>query len=216
MFINDNIQAAIFDLDGTLVDSMWVWNQIDIDYLNGKGHEVPHNFKNEISHLSFLQTAEYVKNRFDISDPVEKILDDWHKMAFNFYANKVKVKKGVIQFLDMLKSKNIKIALATSNSTPLLEACLKNNGIYNYFDSITITDEVSRGKNFPDVYLLAAKKLNVLPENCIVFEDIIPAVKGAKAANMTVIAVRDESSIDDEDELIKLSDKYINSYLELI
>ena len=203
MFINDNIQAAIFDLDGTLVDSMWVWNQIDIDYLNGKGHEVPHNFKNEISHLSFLQTAEYVKNRFDISDPVEKILDDWHKMAFNFYANKVKVKKGVIQFLDMLKSKNIKIALATSNSTPLLEACLKNNGIYNYFDSITITDEVSRGKNFPDVYLLAAKKLNVLPENCIVFEDIIPAVKGAKAANMTVIAVRDESSIDDEDELIK-------------
>lgn len=216
MFINNNIQAAIFDLDGTLVDSMWVWNQIDIDYLNEKGHEVPHNFKNEISHLSFLQTAEYVKNRFDISDPVEKILDDWNKMAFNFYANKIKLKEGVVQFLDMLKSKNIKIALATSNSTPLLEACLKNNGIYDYFDSITITDEVSRGKNFPDVYLLAAKKLNVSPENCIVFEDIIPAVKGAKAANMIVIAVRDESSIDDKDELTKLSDKYINSYLELI
>lgn len=216
MFINNNIQAAIFDLDGTLVDSMWVWNQIDIDYLKGKGHEVPHNFKNEISHLSFLQTAEYVKNRFDISDPVEKILDDWNKMAFNFYANKIKLKEGVVQFLDMLKSKNIKIALATSNSTPLLEACLKNNGIYDYFDSITITDEVSRGKNFPDVYLLAAKKLNVSPENCIVFEDIIPAVKGAKAANMIVIAVRDESSIDDKDELTKLSDKYINSYLELI
>ena len=93
---------------------------------------------------------------------------------------------------------------------------MTTNGNYTYYDSITITDEVSRGKNFPDVYLLAAKKLNVLPENCIVFEDIIPAVKGAKAANMTVIAVRDESSIDDEDELIKLSDKYINSYLELI
>ncbi len=137
-------------------------------------------------------------------------------MAFNFYANKVKLKEGVIQFLDMLKSKNIKIALATSNSIPLLEACLKNNGIYDYFDSITITDEVSRGKNFPDVYLLAAKKLNVSPENCIVFEDIIPAVKGAKAANMIVIAVRDESSIDDKDELTKLSYKYINSYLELI
>lgn len=216
MFINNNIQAAIFDLDGTLIDSMWVWNQIDIDYLKGKGHEVPHDFKNEISHLSFLQTAEYVKNRFDISDPVEKILDDWLKMAFNFYANKVKLKEGVVQFLDMLKSKNIKIALATSNSTPLLEACLKNNGIYDYFDSITITDEVSKGKNFPDVYLLAAKKLNVSPENCIVFEDIIPAVKGAKAANMIVIAVKDESSLDDKDELTKLSDKYINSYRELI
>ena len=71
-----------------------------MDYLKEKGHEVPHNFKNEISHLSFLQTAEYVKNRFDISDPIEKILDDWHKMAFNFYANKVKLKEGVIQFLE--------------------------------------------------------------------------------------------------------------------
>ena len=216
MLIHNNIQAAIFDLDGTLVDSMWVWSQIDIDYLGSKGHELPDNLKSEISHLSFSQTAEYFKKRFDISDSVEKILDDWHEMAFNFYANKVKLKDGVKEFLNKLKSENIKIALATSNSTPLLEACLKNNGIYDYFDSITITDEVSRGKNFPDVYLLAAEKLNVSPESCIVFEDIIPAVQGAKAANMTVVAVQDEASINDKEELIQLSDKYITSYLELI
>lgn len=216
MFTHNNIQAVIFDLDGTLIDSMWIWAQIDVDYLKKKGHEVPSNLKDEISHLSFLQTAEYFKKKFDISDPVEKILEDWHKMSFDFYANKVKLKEGVIPFLDMLKSKNIKIALATSNSIPLLEACLKNNGIYDYFDSITITDEVSRGKNFPDVYLLAAKKLNVSPENCIVFEDIIPAVKGAKAANMTVVAVKDETSINDKEELSNLADKYIDSYLELL
>lgn len=216
MLIHNNIQAAIFDLDGTLVDSMWVWSQLDIDYLGSKGHELPDNLKSEISHLSFSQTAEYFKKRFDISDSVEKILDDWHEMAFNFYANKVKLKDGVKEFLNKLKSENIKIALATSNSTPLLEACLKNNGIYDYFDSITITDEVSRGKNFPDVYLLAAEKLNVSPESCIVFEDIIPAVQGAKAANMTIVAVQDEASINDKEELIQLSDKYITSYLELI
>lgn len=216
MFIHNNIQAVIFDLDGTLVDSMWVWNQIDIEYLRKKGHTVPENLKEEISHLSFLQTAEYFKKRFDLSDSVEEILEDWHKMSFDFYANKVKLKDGVKQFLDMLKSKNIKIALATSNSTPLLEACLKNNGIYDYFDSITVTDEVSRGKNFPDVYLLAAQKVNASPENCAVFEDIIPAVKGAKSANMTVVAVKDEASILDKEELCKLADKYIDSYLELL
>ncbi|HCW53159.1 MAG TPA: HAD family hydrolase [Clostridium sp.] len=214
--MHNNIQAVIFDLDGTLVDSMWVWNQIDIEYLRKKGHTVPENLKDEISHLSFLQTAEYFKKRFDLSDSVEEILEDWHKMSFDFYANKVKLKEGAKDFLDMLKSKNIKIALATSNSIPLLETCLKNNGIYDYFDSITVTDEVSRGKNFPDVYLLAAQKVNASPENCIVFEDIIPAVKGAKSANMTVVAVKDETSILDKEELCKLADKYIDSYLELL
>lgn len=216
MLINNNIKAAIFDLDGTLVDSMWVWDQIDFEYLHSKGHDVPANLKSEISHLSFAQTAEYFKKRFNLEDSIDTILDDWHKLAFSFYANKVSVKDGVKEFLDKLKSKNIKIGLATSNSIPLLEACLKNNEIYDYFDAITITDEVSRGKNFPDVYLLAAQKLDVSPENCVVFEDIIPAVQGAKSAGMKVIAIKDDVSINDKDELIKLSDKYIDSFLELI
>lgn len=212
----ENIKGAIFDLDGTLVDSMWVWSQIDVDYLKSKGHTMPENLNSEICHLSFTQTANYFKKRFNLSDPIENILDDWHNMAFHHYSENVKLKDGVKQFLDKLKEKNIKIALATSNSIPLLEACLKNNGIYDYFDSITTTDEVSNGKNCPDVYLLAAKKLNVEPADCIVFEDILPAIKGAKAANMTVVAVHDKHSLNDLNEIIQTSDKYINSYFELV
>ena len=212
----ENIKGAIFDLDGTLVDSMWVWSQIDTDYLKSKGHKVPENLNSEICHLSFAQTANYFKERFNLSDSIETISNDWHNMAFKHYSENVKLKNGVKQFLDKLKEKNIKIALATSNSIPLLEACLKNNGIYDYFDSITTTDEVSNGKNCPDVYLLAANKLNVKPAECVVFEDILPAIKGAKAANMTVIAVHDEHSSKDLDKIIETSDKYINSYLELI
>lgn len=212
----ENIKGAIFDLDGTLVDSMWVWSQIDVDYLKSKGHAMPENLNSEICHLSFTQTANYFKERFNLSDSIENILEDWHNMAFHHYSENVKLKDGVKQFLDKLNKKNIKIALATSNSKPLLEACLKNNGIYDYFDSITTTDEVSNGKNCPDVYLLAAKKLNVEPANCIVFEDILPAIKGAKAANMTVVAVHDKHSLNDLDEIIQTSDKYINSYFELV
>lgn len=211
-----NIKAVIFDLDGTLVDSMWVWSQIDVDYLNLKGYDMPDDLRNDIVHLSFSQTAVYFKQRFNLRDSIKQILEDWHNMAFNHYANNVKLKSGVRDFLNYLKSCNIKIALATSNSFPLLKACLENNEIYNYFDSITTTDEVHNGKNCPDVYLLAANKLGVNPENCLVFEDILPAIQGAKAANMKVIAVRDEECLDSKDDLLKYADKYINSFVELL
>ena len=213
--LND-IKAAIFDLDGTLVDSMWVWAQIDIDYLKQKGYSMPENLRSEIVHLSFSQTAIYFKEKFNLDDSIEKISKDWHDMAFNHYSNNVKLKLGVKDFLNNLKSLKIKIALATSNSIPLLEACLKNNGIYDYFDSITTTDEVSNGKDCPDVYLLAADKLGINPKDCLVFEDILPAIQGAKAANMKVIAVKDDECLDSKEALLKYADKYIHSFEELL
>ena len=211
-----DIKGVIFDLDGTLVDSMWVWSQIDVDYLKAKGYSMPENLRNEISHLSFSQTAIYFKEKFNLDDSIEKISIDWHDMAFNHYSNNVKLKSGVKDFLNNLKFFKIKIALATSNSITLLEACLKNNGIYDYFDSITTTDEVSNGKDCPDVYLLAAKKLGINPKNCLVFEDILPAIQGAKAANMKVIAVEDDECVDSKEDLIRYSDKYIHSFLDLL
>ena len=213
--LND-IKGVIFDLDGTLVDSMWVWTQIDVDYLKMKGYSMPENLRSEIVHLSFSQTAVYFKEKFNINDSIEKISEDWHNMAFNHYSNNVKLKLGVKDFLNRLKSFKVKIALATSNSIPLLEACLKNNGIYEYFDSITTTDEVSNGKNCPDVYLLAADKLGIKPKDCLVFEDILPAIKGAKAANMKVIAVKDDECLNSKEELLKYADKYIHSFSELL
>ena len=213
--LND-IKGAIFDLDGTLVDSMWVWSQIDIDYLKMKGYSMPENLRNEISHLSFSQTAVYFKEKFNLDDSIEKILEDSHNMAYNHYSTNVKLKSGVKDFLNHLQSLKIKIALATSNSIPLLEACLKNNGIYEYFDSITTTDEVSNGKDCPDVYLLAANKLGINPKDCLVFEDILPAIHGAKAANMKVIAVEDAECLDSKEDLLKYADKYIHSFEELL
>ena len=210
----NNIKAAIFDLDGTLVDSMWVWEQIDIDFLKSKGYTPPKDLKDDITHLTFNQTAEYFKNRFNLSDSIDEITDTWHNMAYSFYSSKVKLKPGVISFLNKLKSLDIKIGLATSNSIPLLEATLKNNGIYHLFDAITVTEEVKKSKENPDVYLLCANKLNVAPENCIVFEDIIAAVKGAKLAGMRVIGVYDKASEDQEELLSKACDKYIYDYNE--
>lgn len=212
----NNIKAAIFDLDGTLIDSMWVWEQIDIDYLKEKGHTLPLNLKDKINHLSFNQTALYFKEAFKLDDSVEIIMNDWNTMAYTHYSKNIILKEGVLDFLKRLKSSGMKIGLATSNSVPLLEAVLKNNNIYSFFDSITTTSEVTRGKDHPDVYLLAAERLGVAPTNCMVFEDIIPAIIGAKAANMKTIAIYDESAKHDKDELINLADQYINNYNEII
>ena len=211
-----DIKAAIFDLDGTLIDSMWIWEKIDTDYLINKGYTKPENLKDEIGHLSFEQTAIYFKNKFNISDTVEEIMKEWHSMAVAHYTKDVKLKPGAKDFLIKLKTMNIKIGLATSNSQELLKAALEANGIYELFDSITTTDEVARGKNFPDVYLLSSEKLGVKPHECVVFEDILPAVQGAKAAGMKVIAVYDESSEQDKDKVISLANSYIESYLDIV
>ena len=211
-----NIQGAIFDLDGTLIDSMWIWEQIDVDYLSKIGHELPNNLKDEINHLSFQETANYFKNRFKIEDSVEEIQNTWHDMAYYHYNTNVTLKPGVMTFLKYLKENDIKVGLATSNSLELLTAALHSTGIEKYFDAITITDEVKKGKNNPDVYLLAAKKLGVDPTKCIVFEDILEAVNGAKLANMKVVAVHDKAAEYQREMLISTADKYIVDFSELI
>ena len=210
-----NIKAAIFDLDGTLIDSMWVWGKIDEDYFRSRNMDSPKNLKSQIEHLSFDEAAAYFKSTLNISDTIEEIQKEWTDFAYVEYLNNVKLKPGVVEFLSLLKTLGIKIGLATSNNKFLLEAGLKSNGIYHYFDSITLTSEVSRGKNFPDVYLLAAQRLGVNPDECVVFEDILPAVKGAKAAGMKVVGVYDDFSKDQKEDIITHADMYIIEYHEL-
>lgn len=210
-----NFEAAIFDMDGTLVDSMWIWEKIDIEFLNDRNLEFPNDLRKSIEHLSFAECAHYFKKRFNLSEDIDTIMNIWNDMAFDHYKYDVKLKPGAKEYLSFLKSSGIKLALATSNSEKLLEVVLKRNQIFEYFDTIVTTSEVSRGKDFPDIYLLAAKKLNVYPENCIVFEDILPAVMGAKAAGMTVVGVQDDYSEKDKKLIMERADHYINGYSEL-
>lgn len=210
-----NIKAAIFDLDGTLIDSMGVWCKIDIDFLKKRNKAVPNNLKKEIDHLTFEECANYFKNTFNLKESPESIMKEWNDMAYSEYSNNIKLKNGVKTFLNLLKSKNIKIGLATSNTLSLVEIVLKNNGIYDLLDSITTISEVKRGKNFPDIYLLAANKLNTSPKECIVFEDILPAIEGAKSAGMKVVGVYDYYSKDYTKNIKAKSDYYINKYDDL-
>lgn len=211
-----NIKGAIFDMDGTLIDSMWVWNKIDVDYLSKRNILLPSDLRENIEHLSFDETAEYFKNRFKLIDTTEEIKNEWNEMAYCEYAHTVELKPYAKEYLSLLKSYGIKIGLATSNCNALVEVVLKKHNIYNFFNTITTTNEVDKSKNFPDVYLLAAKRLDIIPQSCIVFEDIFPAIIGAKAANMKTVAVYDSYSQMQWHQMTKLSDYSIKGYDELI
>ena len=116
----ENIKAVLFDLDGTLVDSMWVWKDIDIEYLGKFGHALPDGLQNEIEGMSFSETAVYIKNKFQIPDPVEKMKADWNRMAWDKYTYEVPLKDGALEFLDHCHKNDIRLGIATSNSLSLI------------------------------------------------------------------------------------------------
>lgn len=211
-----NINAVIFDLDGTLVDSMWMWKAIDVEYLSRFGIDLPKNLQREIEGMSFSETAVYFKERFLLEPSVEEIKDAWNEMAYEKYTNEVPLKQGALKFLQYLKENNIKTGIATSNSRELASAVLKGLDVEQYFDAVHTSCEVAKGKPSPDIYLYVAKKLSVEPENCLVFEDIPQGILAGKNANMKVCAVWDEFSVPIEEEKKRLADYFIKSFDEVI
>jgi len=211
----NNIEAVIFDLDGTLVDSMWMWREIDVEYLSQFDIEVPSDLQQAVEGMSFSETAQYFKERFNLPDPVEVIKMEWNKMAWDKYGNEVPLKKGVIEFLEELRSRGIKTGIATSNSKELVEHVLKSLNITEYFDSVRTSCEAKKGKPAPDIYLLVANDLQVDPKDCLVFEDLALGIMAGKGAGMRVCTVFDPYSEDDRDRKRELADYYIDTYFDI-
>lgn len=212
----NNINAVLFDLDGTLVDSMWMWRDIDIEYLDRFGIELPEDLQSKIEGMSFSETAVYFKNRFAISDSLEQIKEEWNRMAREKYLNEVPLKEGALELLQYLKENEIQAGIATSNSRELVDLVIKKLGITEYFGSIRTSCEVERGKPSPDIYLLVSKDLGVKAEECLVFEDIISGIKAGKNAGMKVCAVYDSYSEPMDVTKKALADYYINSFKEIL
>lgn len=214
--ILDNFDAIIFDLDGTLVDSMWIWKDIDIEYLSRFGIAYNEKLQSEIEGKSFTETAIYFKENFGITDTIEKIKSDWNEMAYLKYKEQVSLKTGALEFLKLLKEKGKKLGIATSNSTQLTEVCLNSLNISSLFDVVITGSDIKTGKPAPDIYLENAKRLKVLPERCLVFEDIPVGIMAGKNAGMKTCAVADEYSRDLTDEKLELSDYSIIDYKDFI
>lgn len=211
-----NKDAVIFDLDGTLVDSMRIWRDIDVEYLGRYKIALPETLQSEIEGMSFTETAYYFKERFQLEDSVDTIKNDWNEMTRYKYINEVPLKNGVREFLELCSKRNLKLAIASSNSIELIKGILTAHNIVHYFSIIKSACDVGKGKPAPDIYLKVAEELNTEPHKCLVFEDIIPGIMAGKAAGMVVCAIEDAYSTQQREEKIKMADYFIEDYFQLV
>lgn len=210
------ISGAIFDMDGTILDSIGVWDKIDSDYLSARGIEVPEDYARTISSMTSIECARYSKSRFNLPDSEEELIAEWEERALYEYKNNLSLKPGAKEYIEKLKGEGVKIALATSSSKKLYEAAMKHCGIFDLFDAFLSTDETKCGKGEKDVYIKAAELLGVPIEDCVIFEDVPHAVIGAKKSGARVYAVYDGRWRDDEEMLVNIADGYIKSFNELL
>ena len=209
-------EAAIFDLDGTLIDSMGMWGEIDIEYLEKFGIEVPKNLQRDLEGLRFTEVAEYFRERFGITDSVEEIGQTWIDMAEYKYRHDIPLKPGARELIRKMSENGVRMAIASSNHLRLIEEILRIHGISEYFDTITTCDDVTANKPEPDVYLYTAEKLGTSPSSCIVFEDIPIGIQSGKRAGMTVAAVYDTYSENVREQKEMEADFFIQDYYELL
>lgn len=209
-------KAVIFDMDGTLLDSMWMWKQIDVEYLARFGIQVPLQLEREIEGKSYTETATYFKERFALKQSVEEIKKDWYEMTVEKYRTEVVYKPGAEKFLNELKAKKIRTAIATSNSIDLVKAVSDSLRLEQYIDFVCTGCSVPKGKPAPDVYLKAAEELDVKPSECLVFEDVPMGIMAGKNAGMKVCAVEDAFSRSQEETIRSLADYYIRDYNEVL
>ena len=211
----EGIKACFFDMDGTIIDSMWMWKDIDIRFLGERGIELPGDLQKRIEGKSFSETAVFFKEEFALSESLDEIKSIWNDMAMEAYCNRVQLKEGVLEFLNELKAKGIRTGIATSNSYELAIGCLKALDVEKYFDTVVTGCCVGVGKPAPDIYLKCANDCQVNPNDCLVFEDVMAGIESGHNAGMKVCAVYDEYSRSTDDLKKQTADYYINSFKEI-
>lgn len=212
----NNIEAVIFDVDGTLIDSMWVWKRIDDLFLEKYELEEPEGFHEGMEGKSYSETADYFLELFpSLPHTRQELEDEWFEMAFEIYTTQMELKKGAFEFIQTLHANGIKLGIATSNNRELAEGTLKHCGIFEMLDSVWTSGEAKAGKPDPAVYLCVAEDLKVKPEHCLVFEDVPMGILAGKNAGMKVCAVEDDFSKPQEAKKRALADFYIRDYEDI-
>ncbi len=209
-------KGAIFDLDGTLLDSMHIWHDVDEEFFRRRNLKVTPEYIEVIKNMHLKAAAVYTKEKYGIKESIDEIVDEWLDLCAQGYLNNVDLKDGVFEYLKMLYENGIKMSFATASEKQVCEDVLKKHGIFDFFSTYAYVSEINIGKTEPDIYLLAAERMGLNSQDCIVFEDIIEGVRGAKKGEFTVCGVYDKSSAQDEEEIREIADYYINSFEELL
>ena len=209
------IKAAIFDMDGTILDSMGIWENLMGDYLVEKGYAPKDDLKAKVRDLCLFQSAELVKDEYGIDEDSSKIIDELNKKIENYYFYDVVAKDGAKEFLQMLEDKDIKMCVATATDRYLAEAALKRTGLFKFFKNIFVCADMGFGKERPDIYYKAAEFMGENVDDTIVFEDAAYAVKTAVKAGFTVFGIEDKYAQSQREEIKATAHFYISNYREM-
>ena len=211
----NKISAAIFDLDGTLIDSMPIWNDLSFNFLTARGVTPKPDLRDRVSTMFLRESSQYVVDEYNLDCTADDVLDFMHEQIDNFYINLVPPKEDVIPFLERLKNAGIKMCVATATERRLAIPALEHNGMLGYFDEIFTCAELGVSKRDPLVFEKALEHLGTEKKETYVFEDSYHAVETAAKAGFPVAAVCDQSAADKEKELREISKVFFYKYKEL-
>ncbi len=215
MVTSDDFEAAIFDLDGTLVDSNRVWEKNRRRIYEKKGKYISRKEACDMASMNYDEVYEYIRGK-GVETTVEDIKKEFNRLAVYEYRNNIFLKPHAAEFLKFLRAKGKRTALATASPKELYEPVLRHNNVYGMFDVFVTTEEAGREKDFPDVYLLAASKLGVYPDSCAVFEDVLKGIISARDAGMTTVGVYDKYSEKDIVTMREIADRFIMDFAEMM
>lgn len=208
------LQGVIFDMDGTLLDTMYYWEHVGEVYLRRLGKEPEPGLGQIMLPLSMEEGAEYLRTHYELDLTVEEIMQGIRVVCDDFYRDTADFKPGAREFLAKLKEHSIPFALATATDRDQVELVMNRLGVLNDFQCILTSGEVGNSKTEPDIYLKAAALMGVSPEHTWVFEDAVHAATTAKRAGFHVVGIYDDTSADMEQEIRALSDCYIHDFLD--
>lgn len=213
---NREIKAIIFDLDGTLIDSTFVWREVDKEFFGRRNREIPPTYLEDIAHVGLPEAAILTRTKYGVKESQEEILKEWHDSVAYKYEHQIQLKPFAKEYLDYLKKNNIKLAIATASQPDLYEPCLKRLGVFDYFITIADVNKVHAGKSSVKLYNYVADILGEKPENIAVFEDIYVGLKTAYENGFLSIAVDDVNSRKDDELKQKYSHLFIKSFEDMI
>ena len=210
MKLDFNTKLVIFDLDGTLLDSMQAWHDIDVQFFKNHNMDVPSDYHTMIAHMNLAMIAKYTKETYNFSETEEEIISNWYEMASEIYANEVTLKPGALEFLENLKQNGVKMAVATANDEPIYLPCLKRLNILHYFSYINDINKCGKNKDNPKIFTDINEALNISIENTYVAEDTIKAINTAKDAGYMILAVKEKTVYEDAKKAV--ADIYIEDF----
>ena len=203
---------AIFDMDGTLTDSMHFWVDLGAEYLRSKGKEPDERMLWMVQTMTMEQTAQHFMDTFGVSGPPERIIGEMEELMAVHYRSDVPLKPGVAAYLDKLGRRGVRMYVATATAVPLATACLERLEVLGRFEGLLSCESLGVSKTRPDIYLEAARRMGAAPADCAVYEDALYAARTAKAAGFYTVGVYEPSLAHGWDELTTLADEIITDW----